>query len=95
MGEPGPRPYAIAIADVDGNARPDLIVGYVEARPVVYFNDGPSRFMPVAFGDAEGVAYGFDVGDIDEDGLMDIAMARSDARNMLYFGARAGNDAGT
>ena len=95
LGEPGPRPYAIAIADVDGNARPDVIVGYVEARPVVYFNDGPSRFVPVAFGDAEGVAYGFDVGDIDEDGLMDIAMARSDARNMLYFGARAGDDAGT
>jgi hypothetical protein len=80
------RPYAIAVADLDGNDRTDVIVGYVEARPVVYFNDGPRVFTPVPFGDAEGAAYGFAVGDLDEDGLSDIAMARSGARNMLYFG---------
>jgi len=43
----------------------------------------------VPFGDDEGVAYGFAFGDLDEDGFLDIAMARSDARNMLYFGATA------
>jgi len=85
------RPYAIAIADLDRNGRPDVIVGYVESRPVVYFNDGPRAFTAVPFGDAEGTAYGFAVGDLDEDGLLDIAMARSDARNMLYFGATRGS----
>jgi hypothetical protein len=64
-----------------------VIVGYDESRPVVYFNEGPGTFVPVPFGDAEGSAYGFAVADIDEDGLLDIAMARSDAKNMLYFGA--------
>jgi hypothetical protein len=88
LGSPGPTPYAIAVADLDRNGRPDVIVGYVESRPVVFFNDGPRAFTPVPFGDAEGTAYGFAVGDFDEDGLADIAMARSEARNMLYFGAR-------
>jgi hypothetical protein len=83
------RPYAITVADLDGNGRPDIIVGYVESRPVVYFNDGPGVFTPVPFGDEDGVAYGFAVGDLDEDGFLDIAMARSEARNMLYFGSPA------
>jgi hypothetical protein len=87
LGETRARPYAIEVADVDGNGRPDVIVGYVEARPVVFFNDAPTGFVPVEFGDSEGVAYGFAVGDVDEDGFLDIGMARSGARNMMYFGA--------
>ncbi|MEZ5319857.1 MAG: VCBS repeat-containing protein [Vicinamibacterales bacterium] len=87
LGPEGTRPYAIAVADLDRNGRPDVIVGYVEARPIVFFNDGPRTFHAVPFGDAEGAAYGFAVGDLDEDGVLDIAMARSDAPNMLYFGA--------
>jgi hypothetical protein len=43
----------------------------------------------VPFGDNQGTAYGFSIGDLNEDGFLDIAMARSDARNMLYFGAPA------
>jgi hypothetical protein len=80
-------PYAIHVADLDQNGSTDIIVGYVESRPIVYFNDGADIFTSVPFGDDEGVAYGFAVGDLDEDGLLDIAMARSDARNMLYFGS--------
>jgi hypothetical protein len=61
----------------------------VGSRPIVYFNDGAQAFHALAFGDAEGTAYGFAVSDLDEDGYLDIAMARSNARNMLYFGAAA------
>jgi hypothetical protein len=89
LGAGGATPYAIAVADLDRNGRPDVILGYVESRPVVYFNDGPRRFDAVPFGDHEGTAYGFAVADFDQDGLLDIAMARSDARNMLYFGSPA------
>lgn len=87
----GETPYAIAVADLDGNGRADVIVGFVEARPRVYFNDvGDGTFTAVPFGDAEGAAYGFAVGDVDEDGYLDIAMARSGAVNVLYFGSAGG-----
>jgi hypothetical protein len=89
FGTAGATPYAIVVADLDRNGRPDVIVGYVKSRPIVYFNDGARAFHSVPFGDNEGTAYGFSVGDFDEDGFLDIALARSDARNMLYFGATA------
>ena len=66
----------------------DVIVGNVEAPSVAYFNNGGGSFSGVTFGDNRGTAYGIAVGDIDEDGVMDIAVARSEAPNVLYFGSR-------
>jgi hypothetical protein len=86
LGSSEARPYAIAVADVDSNGRADLLIGFVESRPVVWFNDGPDTLTPVPFGDGLGAAYGFAVGDLDEDGFLDIAVARSGAPNVLYFG---------
>jgi hypothetical protein len=43
----------------------------------------------VQFGDNKGTAYGFAIGDLDKDGLPDIAVARSDAPNMVYYAAIA------
>jgi FG-GAP repeat protein len=40
----------------------------------------------VTFGDSVGAVYGFAVADLDGDGYLDIAAARSEAPNMLYFG---------
>jgi reactive intermediate/imine deaminase len=88
LGPAEARPYAMTVRDVDGNGRPDVIVGYTNARPIVFFNDAPGRFTPVPFGDAKGIAYGFAVADLDGDGRLDIVMARSDAPNMLYFGGK-------
>ena len=71
---------------VNADRRPDIIVGYVEARPAVFFNDGTgTAFKQVSFGDADGTAYGFAFGDLNGDNLIDIAMARSEARNIVYF----------
>lgn len=89
LGEAAETPYAIEVADLDQDGSADIIIGYVEYRPIVYLNDGAGAFMAVPFGDDEGVAYGFAVADFDEDGLLDIAMARSDARNVLYLGSQA------
>lgn len=89
LGDAAPTPYAIELADLDGDGRQDVIIGYVLAQPVAYFIAEDSSFVAVPFGDAEGVAYGFAVGDVDEDGSMDIAMARSGAPNVLYFGSTA------
>ena len=43
----------------------------------------------VLTGDAKGTAYGFAIGDLDRDGRPDIAMARSDAPNVVYFARQA------
>ena len=57
------------------------------APSTVYFNDGSGRhYSTVGFGDGKGDAYGFAIADIDQDGLPDIAVARSDAPNVVYFG---------
>ncbi len=84
-------PYALLVDDLNGDQRPDIIIGHRQARAIVYFNDGGDSsegFVAVPFGDARGAAYGFSTGDLNEDGLLDIAMARSDAPNVLYFGAK-------
>jgi hypothetical protein len=65
----------------------DIIVGHVEAPSTVFFNDGTGRnFKSISFGDSKGTVYGFAVGDFNEDGIPDIAAARSDAPDILYFG---------
>ena len=43
------------------------------------------RFTPIKFGDDKGVAYGIAVGDFNGDARPDIAVARSEAPNALYF----------
>jgi hypothetical protein len=82
-----PAPYALTVADVNRDGKPDIIVGNIEAPSVVHFNDGSGRrFHRVSVGDSKGTVYGFAVADVDRDGAMDIAAARSDAPNVLYFG---------
>jgi hypothetical protein len=62
-------------------------VGNIEAPPVAYINDGSGRsFRSIQFGDNMGTAYGFAFGDLDNDSFPDIAMARSGAPNVVYFG---------
>ena len=44
--------------------------------------------LAVTFGDNKGAVYGLAIGDLDGDGSPDIAAARSDAPNVVYFGGR-------
>src|SRR6185295_20192248 len=81
-------PYALGVADLNGDGKIDIVVGNVEARPVIYFNGGFTKFSPVPFGDDKGAAYGFAIADLDNDGSPDIAIARSEAPNVVYFGSR-------
>jgi VCBS repeat protein len=89
VGDRNVVPYALVVADLNRDRKIDIVVGYVEAQPAIYFNDGSGHnFKPLRFGDNKGTAYGFAVADLDQDGVLDIAIARSEAPNVVYFGSR-------
>jgi hypothetical protein len=74
--------------DLNRDGAIDVIVGHVKAPSVIHFNKGSGQsFTALKFGDNRGVVYGFATGDFDMDGQLDIAAARSDAPNSLYFGS--------
>ncbi len=84
---PGPPrpPYALAVTDLNRDARPDIVVGYVEMPGSVYFNRGPHSFKEVRWNDSKGTVYGFAFADFNGDGWPDIVAARSDAPNAIWF----------
>ncbi len=98
FGEPvrlqGPErpPYCLAIADLNRDKRPDIIVGYVELPGSVYFNTGRGgTFHEVPWNDGKGTVYGLAFADFDGDGWLDIVAARSDAPNGIWFSTKMGD----
>jgi hypothetical protein len=84
---PGPPrpPYALAVADLNHDGRPDIVVGYVEMPGSVYFNTGPHSFHEARWNDGKGTVYGLAFADFNGDGWPDIVAARSDAPNAIWF----------
>jgi hypothetical protein len=81
-------PYAIALADLNRDGRPDIVVGRQEARGSIFFNlggDTVPRFGETPWNDGKGSVYGVAIGDLDGDRWPDIAAARSDAPNAVWF----------
>ena len=75
--------------DLNNDGSADIVLGYVTGPRSVFFNDGTGRqFTEVKFGDRQGSAYGFALGDINQDKFLDIALARSDAPNVLYLSGK-------
>jgi len=81
----------VSIGDLNGDGYLDIVLAKGRHSPLVnrvLFNDGAGRhFAPVQFGDNKGTVYGFAFGDLNKDGFPDIAVARSGAPNVVYFGA--------
>lgn len=88
----GGSPYAVAIADMNRDGKADIVVGRDEAVGSVLFNRGGTgvpRFADTPWGDGKGAVYGVAIGDLDGDGWPDIAAARSDAPNAVWFSTPA------
>jgi len=92
LGAGSGAPYAIAVADLNRDGRPDVVVGRQEARGSVFFSlggGGLPRFREEPWNDGKGSVYGLAIGDLDGDGWPDIAAARSDAPNAIWFNGPA------
>jgi predicted outer membrane lipoprotein len=94
------RTYAVSIQDMDNDGSPDLIVGNAGQENAVFFNQGDGeRFqetrlqrgnpdrndLPNDGDDESSITYGIAVGDLDGDGYLDIAVANSDAQNVIFL----------
>lgn len=92
IGTPGASPYSIGAADMNRDGAPDLVVGYDRAPGAVFFNQNAGRalrFTSASWNDGKGAVYGLAIGDLDGDGWPDIAAARSDAPNGVWFNGPA------
>lgn len=91
LGGTAGAPYSIAIADMNRDGKRDIIIGRQEAVGSVLFNNGGGRmpgFSDIPWGDGKGSVYGVAIGDLDGDGWPDIAAARSEAPNGIWFSGR-------
>jgi hypothetical protein len=84
-------PYSIAVADLNRDGMPDVVVGRQEAAGSILFNQGGGqpRFIEASWNDGKGSVYGLAIADFDSDGWPDIAAARSGAPNGIWFNGPA------
>ena len=92
LGDKSNAPYSIGLADMDKDGKLDIVAGNYQAPGSVFFNRSAGaklNFQEGKWGDGKGAVYGLAIGDLDGDGWLDIAAARSDAPNGIWFsGAR-------
>jgi FG-GAP-like repeat len=84
---------AIAIADLNKDGAPDIVVGAGEGPGTIYFNadrGSQIRFEAIRWNDGKGTVYGVAIGDLDGDSWPDIAVARSEAPNAIWFSGPVG-----
>jgi len=74
-------PYALAVVDLNRDGKIDIVVGNVEARSTIYWNDGSGHTHPVWR--YKNAVYDLAIAELDRNGLLDIVAARSNAQQNL------------
>jgi hypothetical protein len=90
----GGAPYDVAIGDIDGDGKADLVVSSQGSSGALYVIQNTSTTGTFSFGTPIGVATGFgrvSLGDLDGDGKLDIAEAASSAVTVVRNQSTAGN----
>jgi hypothetical protein len=83
---------AIVAADLNKDGATDIVVGAAVGRGTVFFNARSGsrlQFESTPWNDGEGTVYGIAVGDLDGDSWPDLAVARSEAPNAIWFNGPA------
>lgn len=83
---------AIAIGDLNKDRAPDIVVGAARGPGTIFFNSsrGPQlSFASIRWNDGKGTVYGVAIGDLDGDTWPDLAVARSEAPNAIWFNGPA------
>ena len=80
--------WGLAAADFTGDGRLDLVVGGQDHQVAVLRNDGDGRFTPLTPADAGGEVWMITTGDVNGDGLADVATANSSGDNGAILGRR-------
>lgn len=76
----------VAVGDVDGDGRLDIVAANIGEANAVYFGDGLGGFgRSLTFGAGDDQSYAVRLADLDLDGDLDIVVANVGARNAVYF----------
>ena len=86
--------YSIAVGDINGDGRLDIVAGNYSGRNKLYINNGNGNFAPL-----NGIDIGLEISntediqlaDIDGDGSLDVLVANSYEANLLYVNNGQGN----
>ncbi len=71
---------------MDKNGHLDIIVGNAGQPNSVFFNQGDGKDLrEVRFGDPTHATYNLAIGDLNQDGYPEIAVANSDTQNFIYL----------
>ncbi len=83
---------AIGIGDLNKDRALDIVVGAAEGPGTVFFNTSRGAqpgFSSIRWNDGKGTVYGVAIGDLDGDTWPDLAVARSEAPNAIWFNGPA------
>ena len=88
---------AVAIADVNGDTKPDLVIANQGGKVSILLNNGDGTFAPAALYDARISAYSMAVAELNHDGKLDVVVSGSAIYNNFghTLGTLLGNGDGT